>query len=337
MKACESYPQHGPAEIVTDFREYLETSLRQPFLLDLQDCTLMEVIDACIETKRRMHPQYGEHLNGLKHNLRILERDYGITLVPVQVTEIFWGFFIKFCQGRGLKDSSTLTMCNQLRSVLSWATKYNARVSPTFGDFSIRAARNQEIALSADDVSRIAYFDIDRFYAGRRSDFRKTMHRVRDMFVLSCNLFQRHSDMLRIEPSCFERNVFRINQQKTGNPAVVLIDTYALDAKTTYRILKAYNYEAPYKASIGNYNKFLHSLMRDIGFTEPVRIEERGEDGKLVAKNVPKWKLISSHTARRTAITVNVLRGRNVHGIRRCSGHKDMGAFDRYIREDIDF
>lgn len=101
-------------------------------------------------------------------------------------------------------------------------------------------------------MSRIAYFDVDRFYADRRKDYRETMRRVRDMFVLSCNLFQRHSDMVRIEKSCFDRNIFRITQQKTGNQAVVDINKYAVDAKTTYRILERYNYEAPYKATIGN-------------------------------------------------------------------------------------
>ena len=182
-------------------------------------------------------------------------------------------------------------------------------------------------------MSRIAYFDVDRFYADRRKDYRETMRRVRDMFVLSCNLFQRHSDMVRIEKSCFDRNIFRITQQKTGNQAVVDINKYAVDAKTTYRILERYNYEAPYKATIGNYNFYLHLLMKDIGLDDPVRIEER-VDGRLVTKNVPKWRLITSHTARRTAITVNVLRGHNIHGVKRCSGHTDLRIFDNYIRDN---
>ena len=254
--------------------------------------------------------------------------------MPVQVTDIFWGYFISFCQGRGLKASTIDTMCGQLRSILNWAVKYNATVSPSYGDFCVPKAMIQEIALTADEVSRIAYFDVDRFYADRRKDYRETMRRVRDMFVLSCNLFQRHSDMVRIEKSCFDRNIFRITQQKTGNQAVVDINKYAVDAKTTYRILERYNYEAPYKATIGNYNFYLHQLMKDIGLDDPVRIEER-VDGKLVTENVPKWRLITSHTARRTAITVNVLRGHNIHGVKRCSGHTDLRVFDNYVRDDV--
>ena len=196
-----------------DFRSYLEQSLRDPFVLDLRDRTLLEVINAAIKAKSKLHPNYGASLSCLVHNLRQLEEQFRTTLYPVQVTDIFWGYFIPFCQENGLKNSTIGTISSQLRSLLNWAVKYNAKVSPTYGDCKVPNVRNQEIALSADEVSRIAYFDIDRFYASRRKDFRDKMHRVRDLFILSCNLAQRHSDMVRIDRNCFKRNIFTITQQ----------------------------------------------------------------------------------------------------------------------------
>lgn len=328
-----SFQQQTSAQSAADFRAYLEHSLRDPFTLNLKDCSLMEIVRICINAKSKLHPNYGANVSSLIHNLTALEDQFRVTLKTIQITDVFWSYFVSFCQGRGMKASSINTMCNQLCSILNWAVKYNAEVSPTYRDVVAQKVTNQEIALTSDEVSRIAYFDIDRFYERRRKDFRDTMHRVRDMFVLSCNLFQRHSDMVRIDETCFERNVFSITQQKTGNRAVVNIDQYAIDAKTTYRILERYNYQAPYKASIGNYNYNLHILMRDIGFDEKIRVEER-KDGQLVSTLVPKWKLISSHTARRTAITINVIRGHNPHALKRCSGHSDLRVFDSYIRDE---
>ena len=322
-----------PAQPMADFRNYLEQSLRNPFILDLKDCSLMDVIRICAKSKSKLHPNYKDTLGSLVYNLGKLEKAFHITLQPVQVTDIFWGYFIPFCQSNGLKSSSIGTLCGQLRSILNWASKYNATVSPTYSDVNTPRAKNKEIALTADEVSRIAYFDIDRFYSGRRSDFRQTMHKVRDMFVLGCNLGQRHSDLVRVEPSCFDRNIFRITQQKTGNLAVVNIDKFSIDPKTTYRILDKYLYEAPYKASIGNYNYALHQLMRDIGFSDIVRIEDRVA-GELSVENVPKWKLIASHTARRTFTTVNVLRGYNIHAIKRATGHSDIRCLERYVRDE---
>lgn len=316
-----------------DFKAYLEKSLRDPFTLDLRDCTLIEIIRVCIRSKSRLHPEYYKQMRALIYNLKILEEKYRMTLIPSQVTDIFWGHFIRFCQDRGLRNSSISVMCSQLKSILNWAVKHGAIVSPTYGDFRVPYIRNNEIALTADEVSRIAYFDVDRFYANKRKDFRKTMERVRDMFILSCNLGQRHGDMLRIGPSCFERNIFKITQQKTGNIAVVNIDKYAIDAKTTYRILEKYNYKAPYTASIGNYNFKLHQLMKDIGFTEIIRTEEKIAD-IMVVRETPKYELIASHTARRTFITINIVRGANIHSVKRCSGHSDIRCFEKYVRDE---
>lgn len=36
-----------------------------------------------------------------------------------------------------------------------------------------------------------------------------------------------------------------------------------------------------------------------------------------------------------TTITVNVVRGHNVHALKRCSGHCDLRVFDNYVRDDV--
>ena len=318
---------------VTGFKAYLTRSLYDPFIINLKDATLMQVIEACVKAKSKMHRNYRESLGSLIYNLQAIEAAYGITLLPLQVTDVFWGYFISFCQNRGLKASTINTLCNQLRSVLNWSVKHNATVAPTYTDFRVPMVHNQEIALTANEVSRIIYFDIDMFYAGRRKDYIERMKRIRDMFVLSVSLGQRHSDMVRIDATCFERNIFRITQQKTGNLAVVDIDKFAVDPGTVYDILERYDYKAPYPAGSGNYNYALHDLMRDIGFTEPVRLEERVA-GKLVVSNTPKWKLITSHTARRTFTTVNVMRGYNIHAIKKATGHTDLRSLDKYVCDE---
>lgn len=44
-----------------------------------------------------------------------------------------------------------------------------------------------------------------------------------------------------------------------------------------------------------------------------------------------KYKLITLRTARRTFATINVLRGFRISEIRRATGHKSEGAFEKYI------
>ena len=316
-----------------DFGTYLKQSSYDPFTINLRGKSLIEVIQEAIKIKSKRSPGYARDISSLIKQLKGIEVEYNVTLKPIQVTDIFWDNFIAICFEKGLKPSSIETITNQLRAILNWAVKHGAEVSPTYQDVRTPKYTTQEIALTADELSRIKYFDIDTFYRNRRSDFRENMRRVRDMFILSTCLFQRHSDCVRISKSCFDRNIFRIVQEKTGNIAVVNIDKYSADPKATYDILERYNWEVPYKGDISNYNRRLHELMRDIGFTEIIRIDEI-VNGDLVTKEVPKWKKISSHTSRRTATTIAVLRGHNLHSVRKCTGHQDLRVLDRYIRDD---
>ena len=54
----------------------------------------------------------------------------------------------------------------------------------------------------------------------------------------------------------------------------------------------------------------------------------------LVTENIPKWKMIASHTARRTFVTVNILRGKNIHAVKRCTGHSDLRHLEGYVRDE---
>ena len=161
------------------------------------------------------------------------------------------------------------------------------------------------------------------------------------MFVLSCNLGQRFSDMVRIEKSCFDliKNTFRIIQKKTGNLSIVNLDKYCLDKRTTLEILNKYNFEAPYKGDISCYDKYLKMLLKYIGeeFFNEIRVEEK-VNGELLVQQLYKYKMVSSHTARRTFATINLERGHLVQNIKRATGHKTISAFEKYICfSDSDF
>lgn len=312
-----------------DFGVFLHQ--QQTFVLDLSKASVNEIIDELIKVRISTNPKADKQYFSLRKQLSNLETSFGITLMPEQITDIFWSHFISFLINEAnLALSSIRTICAQLKSILAWASRYKCCVAPSFDKFKVPSYRRTQVALTPDEVSHIAHFDISTI--NRRPQHLRTLELVRDTFVLACSLGQRYSDIIRIEPDNFDRNIFSITQQKTGNRARVDIDKMAIDKTTVYRLLQKYNYKCPTTTDTTNFDKYIHELTKYIGgeFMEPIRYE-RKVNGIVETKYVEKWKLISSHTGRRTFATVNVLRGYAEAEIRRATGHSCSTSFERYI------
>lgn len=71
------------------------------------------------------------------------------------------------------------------------------------------------------------------------------------------------------------------------------------------------------------------------GLTEDVLLETKIQDD-IKQDIFPKYKLIASHTAKRTFIGTNIFRGIPKYRIRKASSHTDCRSFGRYICESID-
>lgn len=310
------------------FMSYLLSSKDVAFTLDLSNASVIQVVKELIKMKSRMSPSYAKSFSTLLFYLNSIEKQFSCTLMPCQITDVFWHYFIPFLLDKGLALSSVKKVCSQLRTALDWGSRYNVKVAPTFDLVKIPPYSRQQIALTADEVSHIYHFDISTIK--RKKQHLKKLEEVRDMFVLSCNLGQRFSDMVRIDKSCFDRNTFTILQQKTGTMARVDIDRLCIDKKTTYAILKKYDYKAPVTTDISCYDKYLKELMQYVGFDEKIKREAK-INGHIEVKSEPKWKLIGSHTARRTFATINTIRGYKAAEIRRATGHKSESSFEKYI------
>ena len=320
----DTYLNHLAA---AEFGAYLHISKDQHFVLDLSQSSLLEVIEELIRMKQKLSPKYGKGLQFLIRHIRLIEEQFACTLMPVQITDIFWHHFTHHLQQCGISISSIKTLCSQLKSALSWASKHRAVIAPSFDMVSLPNYQHQQIALTPDDVSRIYHFDISSIH--KRPQYLRHMERVRDMFVLSCNLGQRYSDMVRIDKQSFDFNKFSIVQQKTGTKATVDIDKFCIDRRMVYQILEKHGYEAPFKGDISSYNKYLKYLMQHIGFLDEIKRETK-VSGMIHTERIPKYKLIGSHTGRRTFVTINLLRGIPLHEIMRASGHTSYSSFQKY-------
>jgi integrase len=120
--------------------------------------------------------------------------------------------------------------------------------------------------------------------------------------------------------------VINLRQKKTG----VWVSFPARDELK--EILAKYEYKLPHINE-----KALNSCIKDVakaaGIDTPVTIETTA-GGVSVLETYPKYALIHTHTARRTAATLMYLVGMDVFNICSVTGHSSIAMLKKYIKAD---
>lgn len=158
------------------------------------------------------------------------------------------------------------------------------------------------------------------------------MARVRDVYIMNCFLGFRWSDLRRFiaEPKKFIRQYdgvyyIDLDSHKTGNKCIIPIGE-----QVSY-ILKRrkFNFGKPFSAQYYNYT--IKQLAKTAGIDSLYEFERTyGGEKKKIEKE--KWELMSSHTARRTFVSLCVLSDLNQQSIMKMTGHTSESSFQSYVR-----
>lgn len=156
--------------------------------------------------------------------------------------------------------------------------------------------------------------------------------RVRDIYVLQCFIGLRYSDLIPVlnNPLHFIRDVgnkkyIEVLTTKTNTSVVIPM------SRTVKQVMEKYYYNFGTPFSYQYYNEAIKEIAKRAGLTEPV-IYSRTEGGQRQDTAIPKYQLMSSHTARRTFATNSFLAGLSEKDIMQITGHKTTASFHRYIR-----
>ena len=101
--------------------------------------------------------------------------------------------------------------------------------------------------------------------------------------------------------------------------------------KRTYDKNKKQSIEIFPKVSNQNYNREIKVLFKKINLNNTQKIKLDNINENIVVKS--KWEMITSHTARRTYITLNINKGLGIDTIMRTTGHKNFETLRIYIKQ----
>ncbi|WP_445956929.1 site-specific integrase [Yeosuana sp.] len=192
-------------------------------------------------------------------------------------------------------------------------------------NLEFRNKRFKTLREEADNV----YLSIDELQKIEKIDLKASpkLEKVRDLFLIGCYTGLRFSDFTQINPENIISNntVIEIRTKKTGQRVSIPLH------KTVRTILKKHSNKLPKAYSNQKMNEYLREVVGLAGIKE--LIETTITKGGKVEKNVlPKHKLVSTHTARRSFATNLYLAEVPTISIMKITGHKTERSFMQYIK-----
>ncbi len=158
----------------------------------------------------------------------------------------------------------------------------------------------------------------------------KRLEYVRDNFCFGCFTGLRFSDIIKINHTNIKEDFIQIKTEKTRD---LLKIPLSIHAKNILRKYEGMDDERPLPPAITNQrtNNYLKELCEIAGIDEMIEIEKFSGARKVIIKK-PKFDFITSHTARRTFVTLSLEKGIRAEVVMNMTGHKEYQTFKKYIK-----
>ena len=191
-------------------------------------------------------------------------------------------------------------------------------------------SQEDDIALTDDEVIKIFNYKC----ANDRDE------KIKDMFLLECTSGLRISDVVNIDSNINNENgvfiVKILTKKSSGYVKCCLIFEMAKQILEKYKFVMPIlgKDETAIKDTINSRIKF---IARDAGITGVEhKISHYAGNDKPTSVKVDRWKRVSTHTARRTFVTILSLRGWNYVEIGKYTGQRDIRTVERYDKSKGD-
>ena len=250
----------------------------------------------------------------------------------------------RFHQDTGLRINYDDFTIERYRQFKSWMThkgyalnyvgtavkdlKFFLRLSHTEGQHANTIFLHRDFRRTVEEVDSVylSNEELQHLYQFDLTD-NSRLDRIRDLFLIGCYTGLRFGDFSELRPENVTHNgqILTRTTSKTGERVSIPLNPNAL------ALLKKHEGTPPRTITNQRMNDYLKELCQLAGFTERVEVG-RTQGGFRQMRSMPKWELVTTHTARRSFATNAFLAGVPTLSIMKITGHKSEVVFLRYIK-----
>ena len=278
-----------------------------------------EAFDSFFDSKKgKLSENYLKSVMTLKNHLQAFEniQRYKITFERLNLAfyELFTSYLMNDC---GQVNNTVGTNIRRLKYFLQWASKmeYNKYSDYKMKEFKAIESQTELTYLTEEELFKLYELPLKP---------NTRLYNVRESFCFGCFTGLRFSDIGKIKREDIKEDEINITIQKTREIESIPLNDFAKE------ILERNSYQLP---TISNQksNDYLKELCEKAKINDQVKIT-RFKGVERIEVVQPKFNLITTHTARRTFVTLSLEKGMRAESVMAITGHKSYKNFKKYIK-----
>ncbi|WP_405399325.1 tyrosine-type recombinase/integrase [Maribacter sp. Asnod2-G09] len=243
----------------------------------------------------------------------------GYTLRFETITNEFFEKLQEYCfTVKNTKNNYFARLVTTLKTFMKWALERDYHSNISFLKFKAPEEEIEVIYLTYEELMSLYNFKFD-------SD---SFSRTRDMYCFACFTGLRFSDIRNLKTSNVYENEIKFNIQKTKTvDHTIPLNSFAKAILDKYK--GTLNEPLPVISS-QKFNKKIKKVCEKVEINTQTTTT-RFVGSRKIEHTQPKWKLITSHTARKTFVTNSLILGMKIPVLKSITGHKKEQSFRRYV------
>lgn len=244
-------------------------------------------------------------------------KNKGDKLTIKNINQLLINNIFEFWRQKGIKGSTQRNYIINLKSVF----KHLHQTKIINGEYT---SLNYEVKSYESNLPTLSEEEIQILLSFKPNHPTKIL--AQKLFLVQMMTSLRFSDLHNITPESISNDSIELFLKKNKQSIKIPIH------KNLKIILETIDYDVRNLAiNINYFNTALKKLFQDANLNRKIQTISENK-GNPVAEYKPLYKVISSHVARRTAITIFSEMGLEISEIKSITGHKNINSIDRYIK-----
>ena len=252
--------------------------------------------------------------------LYTFQKETGFNLYFDKINHVFYEELMKYSfLVKKIKNNYFAKIIAVLKSFLKWCT-----------DKGYNNLRDFEKFKGIEHDVDIIYLTHDELMQLYNHDFGNSrLNHTKDFYCMGCFTGLRFSDLSQLHRANITESHINISIQKTKTQNhIIRLNKFSKEILDKYRETI---YEPLPHISMQKFNDYIKECCKVVGINKLITIT--GFVGtKKIQNTLPKYQLITSHTARKTFITNSLLLGMEPKAIKKIANIKKDAVLDKYMK-----